>query len=472
MRQNKAVTCLFTLLIILSTAIIAQQIQVYQLSTQVRQLSELQQWLYDNYGVTSIEELKTKLTQQTEERYIGNPFVTSLYQGQLQAENITFMHGYWYNPATGQLENKTDIWAFPEQTATFIIFGRDTDNDGVLDVIYAKNTTSGQIQYGGEWNAGGVDGSNASAVIQAALSSVGDKALIYVKPIELDSTINLDDNVNIIFEKINWTGNADAVILNIDQKNHVELTVLECSVSTNFAGTVLRMSGDQNHVFIKCSKASDAGQGSRTGKALSIYADASHWATFNDVRVEALYFGTALEMSAPTKWASSNMISVLGLYCDVALNMSGNTHTNHFDTLLAEAAETPCFYFDGGGNDVDFLSWTGGGGVEFRSTSKYTLIKYFGGRLGAITDNGTGNRILWGLDYAYDTLLNNRGVATFSGTSVSFAHGLAGTPTQVFASFNSTGYGDWSWTANSTHITITVANTGDYAVYWRAYYEP
>jgi len=70
MRQDKTVICLFTLLIFLSSAIIAQQIQVYQLSTQVKQLSDLQQWLYDNYEVTSIEELKTKLTQQTEGQYL------------------------------------------------------------------------------------------------------------------------------------------------------------------------------------------------------------------------------------------------------------------------------------------------------------------------------------------------------------------------------------------------------------------
>ena len=66
----------------------------------------------------------------------------------------------------------------------------------------------------------------------------------------------------------------------------------------------------------------------------------------------------------------------------------------------------------------------------------------------------------------------NSGSVEFSGTSVSFAHGLAGTPTGVWASFNSTGYGGWTWTANSTHITITVANTGDYTVYWRAEYKP
>jgi len=186
MRQNKTVICLFTLLIFLSSAIIAQQIQVYQLSTQFRQLNELQQWLYDNYGVSSIEELKTKLTQQTEEQYRGNPFVTSLYPGQLQAENITGMH--WYTYLGGSLYNRTDTLAFPEQSASFIIFGKDTNGDGVYDVIYAKNTTSGQIQYGGAWDAGEVDGANASAVIQEAINALTSGGVIIFKSGEYSLT--------------------------------------------------------------------------------------------------------------------------------------------------------------------------------------------------------------------------------------------------------------------------------------------
>ena len=85
-----------------------------------------------------------------------------------------------------------------------------------------------------------------------------------------------------------------------------------------------------------------------------------------------------------------------------------------------------------------------------------------------ISDNGINTIIKYNQGYVTE----NSGTATFSGTSVTFAHGLAGTPTGVWASFNSTGYGGWTWTANSTHITITVANTGDYTVYWRAEYKP
>jgi hypothetical protein len=61
------------------------------------------------------------------------------------------------------------------------------------------------------------------------------------------------------------------------------------------------------------------------------------------------------------------------------------------------------------------------------------------------------------------------GVATItSGTSIAFDHGLWTTPTLVLASFNSTGYGNYTWTGTTTQITITVFNSGTYTVYWYA----
>ena len=107
----------------------------------------------------------------------------------------------WWNQ-----QNVTDIWKNPEQTATFIIFGKDTNDDGVYDVVYAKNTTSGQIQYGGEWDAGGVDGSNASAVIQAVINALTN-GVIYLKNgvYDISSSITLKSDVSIIGESWNAT---------------------------------------------------------------------------------------------------------------------------------------------------------------------------------------------------------------------------------------------------------------------------
>jgi len=50
------------------------------------------------------------------------------------------------------------------ETATYIIFGEDMDGDGILDIIYAKNGTTGEIEF---------SGTSASAVIQQAMDALG-----------------------------------------------------------------------------------------------------------------------------------------------------------------------------------------------------------------------------------------------------------------------------------------------------------
>lgn len=67
----------------------------------------------------------------------------------------------------------------------------------------------------------------------------------------------------------------------------------------------------------------------------------------------------------------------------------------------------------------------------------------------------------------------NSGTATItSSTSVTFEHGLSGTPTHVSVGFKTSGYGSWIWSATSTQITITVTNTGTYTFSWYAEYTP
>jgi hypothetical protein len=67
----------------------------------------------------------------------------------------------------------------------------------------------------------------------------------------------------------------------------------------------------------------------------------------------------------------------------------------------------------------------------------------------------------------------NCGTATITAsTSVTFNHGLAGTPTHVECGFKTLGYGTWRWSATSTQITITVQNSGTYTFSWCAEYRP
>lgn len=59
-------------------------------------------------------------------------------------------------------------------------------------------------------------------------------------------------------------------------------------------------------------------------------------------------------------------------------------------------------------------------------------------------------------------------------TTIVLNHGLVGTPTSVFASFNFTGWTSWSWTATSTQITLTLTGSlpASYMGYVNVNYHP
>lgn len=125
-------------------------------------------------------------------------------------------------------------------------------------------------------------------------------------------------------------------------------------------------------------------------------------------------------------------------------------------------------------------------GLNMKCLSSGTAIMLEGGTLdligvivsGAGTSfNQTGGVIHSDACYSFDglleNLLENYGTATISdSTTTTFTHGLAGQPDYMWASFNSTAYNGYTWTANSTHATITVGTSGNYTVYWHGIYEP
>ncbi|RLE37238.1 hypothetical protein DRJ17_06990 [Candidatus Woesearchaeota archaeon] len=238
----------FFLTFMLSLSFLAYQINTLEntnliLSERLTQLeekqTELQSFLEKNYGVSSLEELEQKLKM----RYTGNPFTTELWSGQLQAENITGMH--WYTYLSGVLQNRTDVLAYPEQTATFIIRNDTSTND-----VYAKNTTSGQIQYGGAWDAGGVDGSNASAVIQAAsnaLPATGGK-IVLKGTFTITSVIDWKTGVWYVGE------GEDSTILDATGQSCGIFRVADPTSRTKYGGIAnLRLKGDSDQVAINAT---------------------------------------------------------------------------------------------------------------------------------------------------------------------------------------------------------------------------
>jgi len=169
----------------------------------------LKQFLIENYGVSSIEELEQKISSQ--QRYVGNPFTTALYQGQLQAENITGMH--WYTYRGGSLLNRTDVLAYPSQPAKFIVenvSGTIIWKDGTNGTVYATGTTPTQATNIINWALGNLtSGRTWKEKVLLKGSFVSNPILIPSYTImEIDGYLKLADGVN---EDNGFLRNSDQV---------------------------------------------------------------------------------------------------------------------------------------------------------------------------------------------------------------------------------------------------------------------
>jgi hypothetical protein len=109
-----------------------------------------------------------------------------------------------------------------------------------------------------------------------------------------------------------------------------------------------------------------------------------------------------------------------------------------------------------------------GGSVNINQTSgTYNAIlgNFLTGSTPIILYGGSSTSLDANIGYATE----NKGTATITATTfVIFNHGLATTPTLVLASFSLASYGNYTWTATTTQITITVSTSGTYTVYWYA----
>ena len=76
----------------------------------------------------------------------------------LNTTSLKFTDELWWGSY-----NRTDVIAYPEQSTSYVIFGDDIDDDGVLDTIYAKNGTTGHIDF---------SGADAYTVAQSAINAL------------------------------------------------------------------------------------------------------------------------------------------------------------------------------------------------------------------------------------------------------------------------------------------------------------
>jgi hypothetical protein len=93
-----------------------------------------------------------------------------------------------------------------------------------------------------------------------------------------------------------------------------------------------------------------------------------------------------------------------------------------------------------------------------------------------VIDASAGTRMLYATGNVGFVTENSGSSLNATATTFTITHGLAGTPTGVWCSFNTTQISSWTWTSTSSTITVTVVNsaTADQIVacYWEAKYVP
>ncbi|RLC68525.1 MAG: hypothetical protein DRI26_10025 [Chloroflexi bacterium] len=427
--------------------------------------------------------------------------------------------------------NITDILAYPEQTASYIIFGRDTNGDGVYDVIYAKNCSSGEIEF---------SGTDAATVIQQAIDALPNSGgRIFIKAgeyiissaiqinknyitIEGESPINtclkLADgaNCNLIEFTANW-GLIRIRHLELDgnKANNVAGSgiyhggyngIYEDLVIHDFKehGIEILETGGTNNRFIMVESYNNDKSGFYVRKGDQRYLLCRAFSNgeygmqlYGSVQyvIEPFVFGNGLSGI----YVTGGAVRILG--GNIATNNRHGIHLNATEAginifeirgvLIRENSKESANTYDAIHLEGDGPPWISVGIISENIIDGSTdhrhgiYIHNIGVRRVLISDNDVrfasvsepiyvagGTDIMIRRNPGY--LTENSGTATLLNgtTSIAFTHGLASTPTVVTANpttdLGSASY--WWVTYNSTHITIHVnADPGkDVTFNWRA----
>ena len=400
-----------------------------------------------------------------------------------------FIGTYVIAPALASSTVTLEPGSFVE-TASYVIWGEDTDNDGVADMIYAKNGQTGEIEF---------SGTDAATVVQQTINALGEGGKIYVaeglyiitKKIQIDRRITLEGAGSGASKSFN-----KGMTIFYLADNFPDDMMIELVPSTGLEDTHWQLP-QFKHLML---------YGNKANQAHKVDAIVQQVGSAIDIRFEDIWFDSwkgncivlrdyydhriincvfehndyeCIVMSGDVNVITDVLIfGAYALHQTLFRNLSNKyasrwtiigctANADGADIALLDLTRTSWFKIIGNAFYKSSI------GIELDSTTYYPIIALNSFDVVSTPISGSGSSTYPPIiKYNSNYVTENSGTATFSGTSVSFAHGLAGTPTGVWASFNSTGYGGWTWTANSTHITITVANTGDYTVYWWAEYKP
>jgi len=421
--------------------------------------------------------------------------------------------------STGTIHIGSEAFVKP---ASYIIQGIDTDGDGVADIIKAINGTTGQVDY---------SGTDAATVIQYAIDALlGKWGTVLLKgSFELSRGITLWCGIGLRGMKAGWDdtthnlGICDTLYGDFNEpiitvKRHPDYSTIgvfpyiaelgiigggDATKTNNHGIYISKENGAVDDIFLRKVQIGFVG-----GDGIHIDNDGKHYITdfyAEGCKGHGIYI-KGFRVTLINGYIYNN--NKCGIKIDtggageiiVAFNRIGGSGEYGLDDYPSHKPGSLYvigneFCNNGGTSDYSSIRFwdvenaliIGNVFYDSRdpivtryhlevhdSRTKVTVIGNIfkdSAKYGAVA-NPDGATLYMNKNIGYVT--ENSGSIVFSNiNTVTFEHGLAGTPTLVLCSFNNTDYGSWTWTANSTHITITVT-TANYngTCYWYAEYKP
>jgi len=111
------------------------------------------------------------------------------------------------------------------------------ETDGTY--VWAKDGKTGQVAYGGPSNAGGVSGTNASAIIQSAINALPNGGVIFLKDISVPSNVVVPANVSLVSFK--------------DGNGNIPLRLLDANAPGGGRTASPQVARELNAKYINCS---------------------------------------------------------------------------------------------------------------------------------------------------------------------------------------------------------------------------
>jgi hypothetical protein len=414
--------------------------------------------------------------------YTSNILIIEDYVGRL---NFIGQNALYYN---GQ--NRTDIIANPVESASYVISLQGS-------TILLKNCTTGQIDYRSTTDVGAVVNNafgnltyglvHVRAGVYPQLTHINAKGRVTLEGDGMYSTqFFLGNSVN--DDMIRWAPAATEQFFELKDiclaGNKAQNTL---GMGLNFTGNTYDFTAYRVWIYdvaLDGFYVKNSAWGMRCF-GLTIETCGRNGLNMSDNSNAASFFGSRFASNAGSgvdlgtnSWAKWFFVCEFDSNTGKGLMIrGGSSHQvigGRITSNLDDGAEVwgNNHYFEG-----TYIASNTGYGIDIHGTTSQVQYCQFASNVaGQINPGGTTMVIHYNLGYVTE---KDGSATNVTATTFSFLHGLVAAPSAghggVWCSFNTISVSAYTWTANATAITVTVAGTGLPATitcYWKAEYLP